>query len=79
MISADSAGSNIIGVTHAESPSESTDKVQIDESIITNNGIELINKLTTVVVDATVIDILHEDEHGDRVRAAGVDPSTFRH
>jgi len=40
---------------------------------------EVAHKRTSNVADATVVDILHEDEHGDRVRAAGVDPSTFRH
>jgi hypothetical protein len=40
---------------------------------------EVTHKRTSNVADATVVDIQHEDEHGDRVRAAGVDPSTFRH
>jgi hypothetical protein len=40
---------------------------------------EVAHKRTSNVADATVVDILHEDEHGDRVRAAGVDPSAFRH
>jgi hypothetical protein len=43
LISADIAGSKIVGVAHAEPPSESTDKVEVDVTIITNNGIELIN------------------------------------
>jgi hypothetical protein len=79
LISADSAGSKIVGVAHAEPTSEPTDKVEVDATIITNNGIELINSLTTVLADAVVIDILNHDEHRDRVRAVGVDLIAFRY
>ncbi len=48
-------------------------------SVIADSSIKIINKVTTSVADATVVDILYEDEHGDRVRAAGIDPSAFRH
>ena len=34
---------------------------------------------TAIVADATVVGILHENKHVDRVRAAGVDPNAFRH
>jgi hypothetical protein len=43
LISADKAGSKIVGVAYAEPPSEPADKVEIDAPIITNSGIELIN------------------------------------
>jgi hypothetical protein len=39
---------------------------------------EVAHKCTSNVADATVVDILHEDEYDDRVRTAGVDPSDFR-
>jgi hypothetical protein len=79
LISDDRAGSKIVGVAHTEPPSEPADKVEIDAPIITNNSIKIINKLTASVADVTVVDILHEDEHGDRVRAAEVDPRAFSH
>ncbi len=69
----------IVGVVHAEPPGEVAHEVEIDAPVIVDSSIKIINKLTTSVVDATVVDILHEDEHGDGVRAAGVDPSAFRH
>jgi len=74
-----SASSMIVGVAHAEPPGEVAHEVEIDAPVIADNSIKIINKLTAIVADATVVDILHEDEHGDRVRAAGVDPSASRH
>jgi hypothetical protein len=69
----------IVGVSHAEPPGEVDHEVEIDAPVIVDRSIKIINKLTTIVADSTVVDILHEDEHDDRVRAAGVDPSAFRH
>ena len=40
---------------------------------------ELIDELTVVVADTTVVDILNQYEHDDRIRAAGVDPIVFRY
>ena len=74
-----SASSMIVGVAHAEPPGEVGHEVEIDAPVIADSSIKIINKRTSIVADATVVDILHEDEHGDRVRAAGVDPSAFRH
>jgi len=54
-------------------------KVEVDAPIISDSGIEVINELTAVVADAAVIDILHHDDHGDRVRVAAVDPIAFRY
>jgi len=79
LISTDSVDSKIVGIAHAELPSEPTEKVEIDAPIISDSGIELINKLTAVVADPAVVDILHDDHHRNRVRAAGVDPIAFRH
>jgi hypothetical protein len=69
----------IVGVPHAEPPGEVAHEVEIDVPVIADSSIEIINKLTASVADATVVDILHEDEHGNRVRSDGVDPSVFRH
>jgi len=69
----------IVGVAHAEPPGEVGHEVEIDAPVIADSSIKIINKRTSIVADATVVDILHEDEHGDRVRAAGLDPSAFRH
>jgi len=74
-----SASSMIVGVAHAEPPGEVGHEVEIDAPVIADSSIKIINKRTSIVADATVVDILHEDEHGDRVRAAGLDPSAFRH
>ncbi len=79
LISADSAGSKIVGVAHTEPPSEPADKVEIDAPIISDSGIELINELAAVVADLAFVDILHDDHDLNRVRAAGVDSITFRH
>ncbi len=51
LISADKAGSKIVGVAYAEPPSEPADKVEIDAPIISDSGVELINELTAVVAD----------------------------
>jgi len=72
-------GNNVVGVAHAEPPSEPSDKVEVDASIISDIGTELIKELTTVVADAAVIDILNHDEQRNRVRAAGIDPIAFRY
>ena len=69
----------IVGVAHAEPPREVANEVEIDAPVIADSGIKIIDELTAIVADATVVDILHENKHGDRVRAAGVDPSAFRH
>ncbi len=71
--------SKIVGVAHAEPPSDPADKVEIDAPIISDSGIELINELVAIVADAAVVDILDHDHHRNRVRAAGVDPIAFRH
>ncbi len=52
---------------------------KIDAPVIADNSIKIINKRTSIAADTTVVDILHKDKHDDRVRAAGVDPSAFRH
>jgi len=79
LISTDSAGSKIVGVAHTEPPSEPTDKVEVDATIISDSSIELIDELTEVLANTVVIYILNHDKHGDRVRAAGVEPIAFRY
>ncbi len=78
MISADNTDNKIVGVVHAELPGEVAHEVEIHAPVVADNSIKIINKLTGSVADATVVDILLEDEYGNRVRTAGVDPSAFR-
>ncbi len=81
-ISTDSAdnnvGNNVVGVSHAEPPSELANEVEVDVLIITDSSIEF-DELAAVVADPTVVDKLDHCKYGERVRAAGVDPVAFQY
>ncbi len=48
----------IVGAAHAESPGEVAHEVEIDAPVIADSSIKIINKRTSIVADAIVVDIL---------------------
>ena len=79
MISTDSAGNKVVGVAHAEPPSELANKVEVNAPIISDSSMEFIDEFTAVIADPTVLDILDQFKYHDRVSAAGADPTVFRY
>jgi hypothetical protein len=58
----------IVGAAHAEPPGEVAHEVEINAPVIADSSIKIINKCTSIVADAIVVDILR----GSRIEALKV-------
>jgi hypothetical protein len=71
-------GNNVVGVAHAEPPSELANEDEVDVLIIMDRSIKF-DELAALAADPTVVDIMDQCKYGERVRAAGVDLVAFQH